>query len=191
MTDAPHLFAAFAEERPDAALSFRGLPYPRGSLASWLADVDVALCHSPTPDPEVQVFPLWAEKRFVVAATKHPLARRSELGIEDVLDATYVGSHPGVDPIWAGFWRLDDHRGEPAQNVTADRTLTLAAAIANVACSRAITTVPAAVLSLLWRRDVQNPLVRSLAAVAKRLIEGDDGERIPAAHRDRRLRAVP
>jgi DNA-binding transcriptional LysR family regulator len=214
MTDAPHLFAAFADEHPDAELSFRGLPYPRGSLASWLADVDVALCHSPTPDPEVQVFPLWAEKRFVVAPTTHPLARRSELRIEDVLDAKYVGSHPGVDPVWAGFWTLDDHRGEPAQNVTADRTLTLAAAISNVASGRAITTVPAcqaaiveqlvtgvvtiplsdanpAVLSLLWRRDVQNPLVRSLAAVAKGLIEGDDGGRMPAPHLDQRLRAVP
>jgi hypothetical protein len=48
-----------------------------------------------------------------------------------------------------------------------------------------------AVLSLLWRRDVQNPLVRSLAAVAKQLIEGDDGGRMPAPRRDQRLRAVP
>jgi DNA-binding transcriptional LysR family regulator len=214
MTDAPHLFAAFAEQHPEAQLSFRGLPYPRGSLASWLADVDVALCHSPTPDPEVQVLPLWGEQRFVVAPDNHPLARRTELTVEDVLDDTYVGSHPGVDPIWAGFWRLDDHRGEPARNVTADRALTLAAAIANVSSGRAITTVPArqaamveqlvtgvvaipladanpAVQSLLWRRDVQNPLVRSLAAVAKRLVEGDDGGRLPAPNLERRLRAVP
>ena len=214
MADAPHLFAAFAEAEPEAVLSFRGLPYPRGSLASWLADVDVALCHSPTADPEVQVFPLWGEQRFVVAPGDHPLARRRELVVGEVLDETYVGSHLGVDPEWAGFWRLDDHRGGPAPNVTGDRALGLAATVATIACGRAITTVPAsqaravgdlltgvvtiplrdarpAVLSLLWRRDVHNPLVRSLASVAKSLVDGDGGREATERYDGRRLRAVP
>jgi DNA-binding transcriptional LysR family regulator len=213
MVDAPHLFAAFAEAQPEADLSFRGLPYPRGSLASWLADVDVALCHSPTADPEVQVFPLWAERRFVVAPANHPLAPRGELTVAEVLDETYVGSHPAVDPGWAGFWRLDDHRGGGAANVSADRALSLAATIATVASGRAITTVPACqaailakilsavvtiplcdahptVLSLLWRRDVHNPLVQSLAAVAKSLIDGNGDGRSTEQDRGRRLSAV-
>jgi DNA-binding transcriptional LysR family regulator len=213
MVDAPHLFAAFAEAHSEAEVSFRGLSYPRGSLASWLADVDMALCHSPAPDPDVQVFPLWAEQRVVLASTSHPLAPRSELAVEDVLDEVYVGSHPAVDPDWAGFWRLDDHRGASAPNVTGDRSLSFGATVAMIAYGRAITTVPArhaeiveklltgvvaiplgdahpAVLSLLWRRDVHNPLVQSLTAVAKSLVDGDDG-RVAEQYASPRLRAVP
>src|SRR5437764_4238176 len=36
MVDAPHLLTAFALAHPEAQLSFRGLSYPRGSLAAWL-----------------------------------------------------------------------------------------------------------------------------------------------------------
>jgi DNA-binding transcriptional LysR family regulator len=211
MADTPHLFAAFATAHPDAELSFRGLPYPRGSMASWLSDVDVALCHSPPADPEVHVYPLWAESRFVVAPTSHPLAARSELRVEDVLDETYLGSHPGVDPTWAGFWRLDDHRGEPPARLTAHRALTLPATIAIIASGRAITTVPACqagiiekiltgivtiplsdadptLLCLLWRRDSHNPLVGSLVSIAKGLVDGN-GNGSPVAHdRNRAVR---
>ncbi|HEY4428236.1 MAG TPA: LysR family transcriptional regulator [Solirubrobacteraceae bacterium] len=213
MVDAPDLFAAFAEAEPDAALSFRSLPYPRGSLASWLANVDVALCHSPTSDPEVNVLPLWAEQRFVLAATGHHLAGRGELEVRDVLGETYLGSHPAVDPQWAGFWRLDDHRGGPPSSVTSDRALSLAATVAMVACGRAITSVPASqaaavakllsgvvaiplrdarptVLSLLWRRDVHNALVGSLATVAKRLTVGGRGGEAAEVPDRRQLRAV-
>jgi DNA-binding transcriptional LysR family regulator len=44
---------AFANAHPQAKLSFRQLPFPRGSSSSWLEEVDVALCHPPTPDPGI------------------------------------------------------------------------------------------------------------------------------------------
>jgi DNA-binding transcriptional LysR family regulator len=205
MVDAPHLFAAFAEAYPEAELSFRGLSYPRGSMASWLAVADIALCHSPSADPEVHTYPLRAESRFVLAPRDHPLAEHGELSVTDVLDETYLGSHPAVDPAWAGFWRLDDHRDVPTPRVTAHRALTWPATVSLIASGTAITTVPAceaetigkilpgvvtiplkdahpAVLSLVWRRDNHNPLVHSLVAVAKSLSDGDANGRLPSAH---------
>ena len=29
----------------------------------------------------------------------------------DVIDETFIGFSAAVDPDWAGFWSLDDHRG--------------------------------------------------------------------------------
>jgi DNA-binding transcriptional LysR family regulator len=212
MVEAPYLFAAFAAAHPETELSYRGLSYPRVSMASWLADVDIALCHSPTADKEVHSYPLWGEQRFVLAPTTHPLATRSELSVEDVLDETYLGCHPDVDPAWAGFWTLDDHRGSPAARLTAHRALSWPAAVAIIASSTAITTVPAcqaaiidkiltgvvtiplrdadpAVISLVWRRDNHNPVVHSLVAVAKGLTDGDGAGRQHLQRRDRRMPA--
>ncbi len=201
MVDAPHLFAAFAQAHPATQLSFRGLSFPRGSTASWLAEVDVALCHSPTSDPDVRIQPLWGERRTVVAHESHPLAERHELTVGEVLDETFLGYDPAVDPIWAGFWRLDDHRRGRTPRMTADRALSLPASVSIIASGRAITTVPAcqaatiekilpgvvaiplrdahpALLSLVWRRDNHNPLVAALADVAQNLTDGGPDGRL-------------
>src|SRR5262249_3964893 len=91
---APRLFTAFTDAHPEAEWSFRELGFPRGSTATWLEEVDVALCFSPTPHPRVGVEVLRAEPRIVLTAQKHPLAARSELSVAEVLDGTFLGSHP-------------------------------------------------------------------------------------------------
>jgi DNA-binding transcriptional LysR family regulator len=185
------LFSALAEARPDAQVSFRELPFPNGSTLSWLQDVDVALCHLPTEDPDVRLQPLRTEGRVVIAPKTHTLAGRPELDVADVLDETFVGYNPTVQPAWAGFWTLDDHRGGPAQR-TVGHALTAPEMFAMIASRRAITTAPAyqaaiverllrgivaiplrdarpAVLSLVWPSQARNPLVDALAALADRL----------------------
>jgi DNA-binding transcriptional LysR family regulator len=206
---APQLFAAFADAHPEAELSFRELPFPCNSTASWLEEVDVALCHEPTADPGVRVQALWAEPRAVVVPMRHPLAQRSELTVAEVLAETFIGYHPAVQPMWAGFHSLDDHRGTPAR-VTGDRARTPPEMLAIMASRRAITTVPAsdaafilkvlrgvaaiplcdahpARLALVWRRDTHNPLVEALALIAQNLAESsadDEGRAAEdASHR--------
>src|SRR2546427_41714 len=120
---APQLFASFNDAHPQAQLSFHELGFPRGSTAAWLASVDMAMCFSPSPDPEVEVQPLWTEPRVVIACKGHHLAQRAELTLEDVLDETFLGCDPSVEETWAGFWRLDDHRGGRQARVTSDRAL--------------------------------------------------------------------
>jgi DNA-binding transcriptional LysR family regulator len=199
MVDAPELFAAFNAAHPDVQILFHELPFPGGSTASWIEEVDVALCFSPTPHPDVQIQPVRAEPRVVVLARSHPLAKRTELTVDQVLDETFPGAHPSVEPVWAGFWRLDDHRGGPARRLTADRPINPQEMAAVIAAGHALTTTPAsnaknilraltsvvaiplrdadpAMLSLVWHKDNHNPLIEAMVATAKAL-GGDAGER--------------
>src|SRR5271170_7682411 len=57
-TAAPALLAAFADAHPDVELCPQRLAFPCGPTASWLDDVDAALCFSPVEDPEVCVYAL-------------------------------------------------------------------------------------------------------------------------------------
>jgi DNA-binding transcriptional LysR family regulator len=193
---APELFAAFTAAHPHAELTFRDLPFPRGRTAGWLEDVDVAFCHAPAPDLRVETLALRAEPRTVVARATHPLAQRGELQLADVLDETFVSYHPDVQPEWAGFHSLDDHRGKPPRSMTVDRAATSLQMLGVMTARDAITTVPLcdaklvvqvmpalvalpvldaspAVLSLAWLTENPNPLLDALVAVAQALVTDD------------------
>ena len=198
MVQAPEVFRAVGATHPDLKISFRELSFPRGTTASWLREVDLALCYSPTRHADIATLALRTEPRVVLAAEGHPLAQRAELTVAEVLDETFCGSDPSLEPTRAGFWRLDDHRGGPAPNVTADRTVCPHETIAVVASGRAITVAPASnaanfvnglpgvevaaiplrdaaptVLSLVWRKDAPNPLVETIVAIAESLADVD------------------
>jgi DNA-binding transcriptional LysR family regulator len=198
MVEDPSLFGAFTAACPDASVSFRELSYPRESTASWLAQVDVALCYSPTAHPDVHAQPLRDEPRVAVVASNHPLARRRQLSVADVLDETFCGTDPALEPVRVGFWRLDDHRGRPAPNVSSDRASNPQEMMAVVASGRAISVGPApsvrnvlnglpgagvvavplrdarpTVLTLVWRRDNPNPLLQRLLSSARALADHD------------------
>jgi DNA-binding transcriptional LysR family regulator len=129
---------------------------------------------------------------MVLVAGSHRLARRRRLAASEVLDETFAGFHPSVDPEWAGFWRLDSQRGAPAPNLTSDHANTAPELYSTIAAGRAITTIPAseaanvvralesvvaiplhgsepAVLSLVWHRESANPLIDSMIAAARAL----------------------
>jgi DNA-binding transcriptional LysR family regulator len=198
----PELFDSFSTAHPDIEVRLRELPFPSGPIGSWLGDVDVALCHPPGDEAGVCVQALRTDPRVVILPRGHPLAERSELSVDEVLEETFLGFHPDVDPRWAGFWSLDDHRMKPAPHVTADRTLTPTEVIAIIASGRAIATLPEchvativkilpgvvavplsdarpATLSLVWRKESHNPFVQALVSVARKLSE-DDHSGLPA-----------
>jgi DNA-binding transcriptional LysR family regulator len=193
---APELFAAFAEAQPEAELSFQDLPFPRGRTATWLEEVDIAFCHAPAPDLRVEMLALRSEPRTVVVQRSHQLARGAQLRVADVLDETFVSYHPDVQPEWAGFHSLDDHRGGPPLSMTVDRAATSLQMLGVMTTRRAITTVPLcdaklveqvmptlaalpildaspAVLSLVWVPGGSNALLDALLAVARSLAAPD------------------
>src|SRR5437763_5233081 len=137
----PELFSAFILAHPHAQLSFEELSFPRETSAAWLSDVDVALCFSPTPHPDVLLHPVRIEPRAVVLAKTHPLAGRSELAVQDVLDETFCGNDPSLEPVRAGFWTLDDHREAPAKT-TGDQTSNSVEVISCISTGQSIMTVP-------------------------------------------------
>jgi LysR family transcriptional regulator, benzoate and cis,cis-muconate-responsive activator of ben and cat genes len=190
LISAPDLFAAFAEAHPEAEVTFHDLPFPRGSTVSWLEDVDVAFCHRPAVETCVRMQPVRVEPRAVVVHDSHALAQRSELAVAAVLDETFVSYHPQVQPAWAGFHSLDDHRGGPPRQATVDHAAGAFQMLGIMTSLRAITALPLtdaklaerilpdvvaiplcdadpAVPSLVWRGDNHNPLVGALAALAQ------------------------
>ena len=153
------------------------------------AKAHVALCFSPTPDPQVQAYTLRVEPRVLMAADTHPLATRRELSVAEVLDETFPGYHPSIDQRWVAYWRLDDYRSDTPARVTADRALNPQEVAAIIVSGRAVSTAPASAavgilpslrrvvtirlsdasptaLKLIWRPDNSNPLVEALVAAA-------------------------
>jgi len=195
----PELFAAFTERNPQAQVSFMDLPFPCGRTSSWLEAVDVAFCHAPLSEQGLCAQPVRVEPRAVMAHREHPLARRSELAVADVLDETFISYHPDVQAEWAGFHSLDDHRGGPPARLTSDHALSTLQMLGIMfsAPAPAITIVPhqdaklgqqvlpdivavplhdaaPAVVSLIWREDASSSLVEDLVDSAKRLASGAD-----------------
>jgi DNA-binding transcriptional LysR family regulator len=119
--DSPALMQTFAQDYPEIDVCYRELAFPSARPSSWLADVDIAVCHLPPADSVVWVHVLRREPRVVLASSRHRLAGRRELSVAEVLDETFIGFDPSVHPGWAGFWSLDDHRGEGPHRLTADR----------------------------------------------------------------------
>ena len=188
--DNPALFDAFAKTHPDITLRYHELRFPHGSIASWLAEVDIALCHPPPADSDIWVQPLRIEPRVVLAPKNHPLAGRGALTVAEVLDETFISLDPSIEPTWAGFWSLDDHRGAPPRHTTTDHAASAQELFATITAGRAITTIPAchaevlvkilpdvaaiplhdaepSVLSLLGRKDRRNKLINAFLAVAE------------------------
>jgi DNA-binding transcriptional LysR family regulator len=147
--DSPVPLLAFSQQHPSIDIRFRELSFPVSPTSSWLAEVDVGVCHLPPPDPGVWAQLLRQESRVVLAPRQHPLAQADEVGVEDVLDETFIGFHPSTDPTWAGFWSLDDHRGTPPRRLTGDRAANPQEVLASLAVRSAITTVPASVARMI------------------------------------------
>jgi len=192
----PELFAAFTKAHPGVEISLRDLPFPRGTTTSWLRDVDVAFSHPPALEPGVAVQAVRIEPRALLLHSSHPLVQRKDLMVAEVLDETFVGYHPDVQPTWAGFHTFDDHRGGPPRAITVDRAESTMQMVAILTLNRrAITVAPLsdaklglqllpelvvmplpdanpAVPSLTWRTATENALVRDLVALAAELAEG-------------------
>ena len=186
----PGLIEAFANAHPGAQLAPQELPFPSLPTASWLREVDAAICSRPAADPNVAFQALRTEPRIVLAPKGHRLANRRELAVEELLDETFIGFHRSIDPAWAGFWSLDDHRGAQAPHIVGEATNTQQR-FAMLAAGRGIAITPAyvaaivkvlpsvvaiplsdadpVIITLLAREDRQNPLVEALFATARQL----------------------
>jgi DNA-binding transcriptional LysR family regulator len=147
--DSPELLELFSRAYPEIDVRYRELSFPSALTSSWLGEVDMAVCHRPPLESDVWAQVLRSEPRVVLAPRRHPLAKSSELSVAELLDETFIGFHPMVEPVWAGFWSLDDHRGGAPRRLTADRAANPHEVLAALAVRRAITTVPASVAGLI------------------------------------------
>lgn len=190
----------FAMAYPDIDVRYRDLPFPTRSTSAWLGDVDVAACHLPPPDDAIWSKVIRREPRVALIPRGHALADRPHLDVAEVLDQTYVGFDASVDPDWAGFWCLNDHRGGPPERVTGDRAGNPQEVLAALGAGSAITVVPLAAanvlanvlastcavplrdaeparIALVGHRDQRNPLVAALVSYADILASAARAER--------------
>jgi DNA-binding transcriptional LysR family regulator len=193
----PELFGAFEQRHPDSQISFLDLPFPRGRTADWLGEVDVAFCHAPMAEPGIRMQPVRVEPRALLAHRGHPLAGYQRLTVGDVLDETFISYHPEVQPAWAAFHSLDDHRGGPPREMTGDHALGTLQMVGIMSSPRAITTAPygdaklapqllpgivampiedaaPAAVSLLWREGTSSRLLEDLIDIARRMARSED-----------------
>jgi DNA-binding transcriptional LysR family regulator len=147
--DSPGLLERFSQTHPNIEMRFRELSFPSAPTSSWLADVDMAACHRPPADADIWTHVLRQEPRVVLAPRRHRLAQRSVLELADVLGETFIGLDPCLEPSWAGFWSLDDHRGARPERLTADRAANPQEVLAALAVRSAVTTVPASVAQVI------------------------------------------
>ena len=192
--DSPVALKRFSRAYPGIELSYRELPFPSAPTSAWLADVDVAACHQPPPHPATWSQTLRSEFRVVLAPQSHRLAAQGELRVADVIDETFIGLHSSVEPTWAGFWSLDDHRGAPPRAQTGDGAINPQEVMASLVMRNAITTVPAsvarmissavpeiaaiplhdadlAIITLVGHQDLRNPAVAALLDFARNDLE--------------------
>lgn len=189
---APGVLARFSSAYPEIELFFRELPFPTASTNDWLAEVDIAICHSPRPRDGVQIERLWSEPRAALMHEEHALASRRELAVGEVLGERFCGYNPAVDPAWAAFWTLDQLRGGPPELLTSDRASNAMELIAALAAGHGVSVIPSSVAhtiagfvphlaarevkdaqacecALVWRDPPENSLVMAFVQAARDL----------------------
>jgi len=168
----------FARAHPGIDFRYRELPFPGTDTARWMDAVDVAVSHEPPPDERLWSWLLRCEPRLVLMSGTHRLASRAEVSVAEVIDEAFIGFGKDVDPDWAGFWSLDDHRGGPPRLRTPDGARSPQEVLAAlVARPQAVTIVPAAAASVL------SQVLTNVAAVA--LSDADPSRITIVGHRGR------
>jgi DNA-binding transcriptional LysR family regulator len=188
--DSPAEMKAFAAAFPEIEIRYRELTFPSTPTASWLAEVDVAVCSVPPPDPAVWARTIRREPRVLLVPAGHRFAGRPHLRAAEAVGETFLGFDPSIDSDWAGVWCLNDHRGGPPERVTGDRVANPQEVLAALAVRDAVVAAPqagAAVVAglvddvravplsdcepvrmvLVGHRDRRNPLVGVLLAFAE------------------------
>jgi DNA-binding transcriptional LysR family regulator len=196
----PDIIERFEQTHPDIEISLQPLEFPISPTSAWLKGVDMAVHAGPvTADPDIWAQPVSTGPRVVLMSHGHPLAKRAELTVAEVLDEVFIGFDPAVDPVWAGAWNLDKERRGPPRQLASKVPVSVQERLAMIAAGSGISTAVAAQaplisnalpglvaiplsdahpadLSLVGRVDRRSMAVEALLATARLLREGGAGE---------------
>src|SRR5262245_29602415 len=93
------ILAAFARELPDTEVALDPHLYDDPSAGLRAGTSDVALLRPPLDERGLELRRLFAEPRVAALSARHPLARKSELSLRDLQQATIVRP-ASPDPVW-------------------------------------------------------------------------------------------
>lgn len=151
---------------------------------------DIAFLWLPVPGrEELSCETLRIEPRFVALWRNHPLAPRSELRIDDLLDEPFVALPPAAGALRDYWLALDQRSGHPvrigAQAETPDETFEAVAAKQGLALlsagnaelysrpgivSRPVVDLTPAELALAWRGDDDRAILGEFARAARQAV---------------------
>jgi DNA-binding transcriptional LysR family regulator len=138
---ADDIFREFMRRSPTTELHVVELMMTNQVPALVNNEVDVSFIRTPIVDSRLHLTPLFEEPRVAVVPTSSPLAIRSSLSVEDLLDQPFAIAGEGAPREWASFWSLDDDRGSPSR-VGGD-VKSIPESLATVAYCNAVDTYPA------------------------------------------------
>jgi DNA-binding transcriptional LysR family regulator len=106
--------AAFGRAHPGWRVAMTQLRWNDPTAPLRTRDVDVALLRHPVPDLDVlHAVEVFREPRIVALPEHHPLAARSHLRMDDLLEETFV---PLPEGPWRDYWLcLDQRHGHPVR----------------------------------------------------------------------------
>lgn len=175
------IVSAFAARRPGWRVDMRQTSWSNPDAGLKAGDVDTALLRLPFPGQDaLRVRVLLTEPRCLAMAATHPLAGRSSVAFEDVLDEPFVAA-PAETGRWRDHWLATDARaGHPVHiGAVTDQPDAWLSAIANgygIALApesaaryyarpgvvyRPVTGVPPTQVGVAWSpADDDNPVVQ-------------------------------
>jgi DNA-binding transcriptional LysR family regulator len=178
------LFHVLCLEHPDLRLEWQSMGFPTLDR-DLLEGADVGLFVAPPDEPGFSALTIGTSQMVVLVAAGHRLAQHDELSVAQILDEPFPAG-PNHHPGWRAFWTLDQQRGGPPR-LAHESVENLEEGAGLVAVGAAIATAPASISGglphpgvvavplrdappvltrLVWRSDVDNPLVGALVDLA-------------------------
>jgi DNA-binding transcriptional LysR family regulator len=183
------LVTAYGRDAPHVTVELRQYEWDDPSAGLLAGETDAAFVRLPfTEDERLATLELAEEPLLVVLAEDHPLAHRSEVRVQDLLDQPWLETAVVTDPVFAATWYLRDIRPAPTTTVPT-KAATVEEWLAEVALGRGIDLVPSGLaeeyrrpglafrpvvdaapsaLVLAWRRDDPPRSALDLAEYAAR-----------------------
>ncbi|GLP74709.1 LysR family transcriptional regulator [Mycobacterium antarcticum] len=182
----PFIVEEFSRQFPNVEIEMRefGLPDQSAGLSNHWADV--AIIRPPLADSSIVAHTLFVEPRVLTVSVRHPLAQRTTLSVNDILDVPLAVGRSG-DEEYRRFWSLQDFRTgmtDPLLTPTTSNTEEIELIAAGLACTVnpaaimryiphtgvryiPIVDVPGSAVAIAWRRDRVSPLAVAFNRVAQ------------------------
>jgi DNA-binding transcriptional LysR family regulator len=181
------LVSMFQSQHGPVTIRLRELSYITHTDDLIAGRVDLAFLWPPYREPRLQFLELSREPRVLGMSSRHPLAGRESVTLDEILDLRYPGFHPACSGGWFDSWFFGDQRGAPAATTDDESatpfemafTVQQGRAIAPAAQSFAaafpavgvnwvaIADAPPATLALTWNPLNDNPATHAFVRLAR------------------------
>ncbi|GAA3387228.1 LysR family transcriptional regulator [Cryptosporangium minutisporangium] len=173
----PAVTVAMERLLPGRQLRFRQISWADPTTGLGSGEVDVAIAWLPAPAGYASKV-VTTEERWVALPTGHPLADRTTIGFDELVDEPFVAL-PTTAGALRDYWLASEHRASPARIAavaeTPDESLeAVASGVGVVLLSagnatiyqrddvvcRPVTGLPPSELAVVWRPDDDREMVR-------------------------------